>query len=136
MGGKELRTARNVAEFWNSRLEGVTSDAETARLMFERCRATARQAYRRGDQNVHRDLAAALEAWRVRTAPPRPSAAASKAPSFWSARLAAAADDAARTRLVFDRCRATARQAAERGNERAHYSLAEVLYAWQADRST
>ncbi|NAS22502.1 hypothetical protein GT755_12495 [Herbidospora sp. NEAU-GS84] len=57
------RRLDNLAQFWNSRLQGVTSDAALAQVCFDRARAAARRAQRAGDQQAMHELATLLATW-------------------------------------------------------------------------
>ncbi|GIH91914.1 hypothetical protein ACFFMN_34095 [Planobispora siamensis] len=60
---KAKRRMQNVAQLWNERTRAVGSDAELARLCWDRARAAARRAQRGGERGAMHELAELLARW-------------------------------------------------------------------------
>jgi hypothetical protein len=63
MPPEAMRRLENLARFWNERVQAVSTDADLARVCFDRARAAARRAQRGGDARAMHELAELLAAW-------------------------------------------------------------------------
>lgn len=63
MSPEALRRLRNLAEFWNPRMQAATDDAELARICFDRAKAAAKRAQKCGDPAAMHELAQELAQW-------------------------------------------------------------------------
>ncbi|MET8686318.1 hypothetical protein ABZV77_19090 [Streptomyces sp. NPDC004732] len=58
-----LKRLKNLATFWNPRLEAATNDAELAKVCFDRAKAAARRAQKSGDIKAMHELAQEIANW-------------------------------------------------------------------------
>jgi hypothetical protein len=63
MSPEVLKRLRNLAEFWNPRMKAATSDADLARICFDRAKAAAKRAQKNGDAGAMHELAQELANW-------------------------------------------------------------------------
>ncbi|MFF3443672.1 hypothetical protein [Streptosporangium sp. NPDC002721] len=63
MPAEVRRRLKNLATFWNARAQAVTTDAELAKVCFDRAKAAARAAQRAGNPRAMHELAELLAAW-------------------------------------------------------------------------
>ncbi|WP_229891834.1 hypothetical protein [Streptomyces lavendofoliae] len=63
MSPEVLRRLRNLAEFWNPRMQAAKDDADLARICFERAKAAAKRAQRNGQPGAMHELAKQLAQW-------------------------------------------------------------------------
>ncbi|WP_328565279.1 hypothetical protein [Streptomyces coelicoflavus] len=63
MSPEALKRLRNLADFWNPRMEAVTSDAELVKVVFDRAKAAAKRAQKNGDPGAMHKLAQELANW-------------------------------------------------------------------------
>lgn len=63
IGPAGLKRLKNLAEFWNPRMESASGDAELAKVCFDRAKAAARRAQKAGDTAAMHELAQELANW-------------------------------------------------------------------------
>ncbi|MBA3556136.1 MAG: hypothetical protein H0W29_15445 [Gemmatimonadales bacterium] len=63
IGPEGLKRLRNLKAFWEPRMQAATSDAELAKICFDRAKAAARKAQKAGDQAAMHELAEQLAVW-------------------------------------------------------------------------
>lgn len=63
MSPDALKRLRNLANFWNPRMEGATSDAELVKVVFDRAKAAAKRAQKNGQPDAMHKLAQELAQW-------------------------------------------------------------------------
>jgi hypothetical protein len=66
MSPEALKRLRNLANFWNPRMQAATDDADLARICFERAKAAAKRAQKNGDAAAMHELAKELAEWAAR----------------------------------------------------------------------
>jgi hypothetical protein len=60
------RLLENLAALWNPRMQAAKSDAEMAKVCFDRAKAAARRSQRSGDRQAMHELAELLATWAQR----------------------------------------------------------------------
>jgi hypothetical protein len=63
MSPEALKRLRNLANFWNPRMEAATDDAELVKVVFDRAKAAAKRAQKNGDPQAMHKLAQELANW-------------------------------------------------------------------------
>lgn len=63
MSPEVLRRLRNLAEFWNPRMQAAKDDADLARICFDRAKAAAKRAQKGGQPDAMHKLAEELARW-------------------------------------------------------------------------
>ncbi|NUK94013.1 hypothetical protein HRW16_19680 [Streptomyces lunaelactis] len=63
MSPEALKRLRNLANFWNPRMEAATSDADLVKVVFDRAKAAAKRAQKNGDPQAMHKLAQELANW-------------------------------------------------------------------------
>lgn len=63
MSPEALKRLRNLAAFWNPRMQAAGDDAELARVCFDRAKAAAKRAQKNGDSQAMHKLAQELARW-------------------------------------------------------------------------
>ncbi|WP_433250434.1 hypothetical protein ACQPYK_04150 [Streptosporangium sp. CA-135522] len=59
-----MRRLQNLTRFWNERVQAVSTDADLARVCFDRAKAAARRAQRTGNNpRAMHELAELLASW-------------------------------------------------------------------------
>ncbi|MFC8223929.1 hypothetical protein ACFUTY_37895 [Streptomyces sp. NPDC057362] len=63
MSPEALKRLRNLAAFWNPRMQAATDDADLARICFDRAKAAAKRAQKNGQPDAMHKLAEELARW-------------------------------------------------------------------------
>ncbi|MFB8044164.1 hypothetical protein ACFC8F_23120 [Streptomyces hydrogenans] len=63
IGPEALKRLRNLSEFWGPKMQAATSDADLARICFDRAKAAAKRAQRNGQAGAMHALAGQLAQW-------------------------------------------------------------------------
>ncbi|MFZ3475485.1 hypothetical protein ACODT4_41435 [Streptomyces sp. 2.9] len=54
---------KNIAKHWDPRMAEAKTDADLAKVLFDRCKAAAKRAQRNGEPGAMHELATALAEW-------------------------------------------------------------------------